>query len=246
MIACEDTRRTGKLLKQFDIGTKLIRYHDHIESETADLIGELLGNGLDVAVVSDAGMPGIADPGFRAVNEALELGAAVTCIPGPSAITAGLAVSGLPSDSFFFGGFLPAKHGERLARLRQIADIPATLVLYEAPHRIEKSLADCLEALGNRNACLVRELTKLHEETIRGALSEILEEITREPRKGEMVLLIDRSQAKIPSQSQTSEITARYEQLIAEGWEPKRALKTISREFGVTRSEVYRIIHIPE
>lgn len=246
VIACEDTRRTGRLLKEFGVGTELMPYHDHIEAETAAVIGDLLSSEHDVAVVSDAGMPGIADPGFRAVNEAIERGADVRCIPGPSAITSALAVSGLPSDAFFFGGFLPAKHGERLARLRQLADIPATLVFFETPHRIEKSVADCIEALGDRAACLVRELTKLHEECIRGDLSEILDEITREPRKGEMVLLIDRSRNEISSPSQTTEIIARYEDLLAEGTEARRALKILSREFGITRSEVYRIIHIPK
>lgn len=242
-IACEDTRRTGKLLKEFGIEGRLIGYHDHIEAEKAEEIGELLAAGASVALVSDAGTPGIADPGFRAVNKALELGAAVVPVPGPAAFVAALSVSGLPTDAVFFGGFLPSKKGERVRRLSESKEIPATLVFYETPHRIEQSLSDCLEVLGDRDAALARELTKIHEESLRGSLSELLERVRSEPPKGEMVLLIDRT-AREPAAEGERDVASIYKDLLEKGAEPKKALKQAAKESGISRSEAYRRLHI--
>ncbi|MCO6512184.1 MAG: 16S rRNA (cytidine(1402)-2'-O)-methyltransferase [Aridibacter famidurans] len=242
-IACEDTRRTGKLLKEFGIEGRLIGYHEHIEAEKAEEIGELLKAGGSVALVSDAGTPGIADPGFRAVNKALEIGASVVPVPGPAAFVTALSVSGLPTDAVFFGGFLPSKKGERIRRLSESRNIPATLVFYETPHRIEQSLEDCLEVLGDRDAALARELTKIHEECLRGSLSYILARVRSEPPKGEMVILIDRT-AKAQSANRDRDLADVYEELLEKGVDPKRALKQAAKESGLSRSEAYRRLHI--
>lgn len=243
VIACEDTRRTGRLLKEFGIEARLISYHDHVEAGKAEKIGDLLRAGASVAVVSDAGTPGIADPGFRAVNKALEVGADVIPVPGPAAFVTALSVSGLPTDAVYFGGFLPSKKGERVRRLAEVREIPATLVFYETPHRIEQSLKDCLDVLGDRDAALARELTKLHEECIRGTLSKILDRVTAGPPKGEIVLVIDRT-SKEPAATGASEIAALYNSLLNQGVDPKKALKQAAKESGLTRSEAYRQLHI--
>lgn len=245
VIACEDTRRTGRLLKEFGIESRLISYHDHIEAEKAEEIGELLKAGASVAIVSDAGTPGIADPGFRAVNKALEVGAAVIPIPGPAAFVTALSVSGIPTDTIYFGGFLPSKKGERVRKLAEAKEIPATLVFYETPHRIEQSLEDCLDVLGDRDAALARELTKLHEECLRGTLSELLDHVVSGSPKGEMVLVIDRT-SKEPAEEEGPDITALYNGLLDQGADPKKALKQAAKKAGLTRSEAYRRLHILE
>ncbi len=167
LIACEDTRHTRKLLTHFNISQKLTSYHEHNEQKRAEELAELLLDGKSIAVVSDAGTPAICDPSFRIVQKAHEIGAKVVPIPGAVAFVNALIVSGLPTDSVFFGGFLPSKKSETRNRLEEVKYIFATLVFYETPHRISKSLQDCLEVLGNRNAAVARELTKLHEEIIR-------------------------------------------------------------------------------
>src|SRR3989442_2629136 len=171
VIACEDTRRTRVLLNHFGIKTRTISYHEHKERERAAGFGKLLEGGKNVAMVSDAGTPLISDPGFRVVNAAIESGITVVPIPGPTAFVAALVASGLPSDQFFFAGFLPARANARRARLEELRPVSATLVFYEAPHRIAATLKAALEVLGNRWAAVARELTKLHEETVRGSLS---------------------------------------------------------------------------
>jgi len=170
----------------------LISYHEHNENERARELGEMLANGKSIAIVSDAGTPAICDPSFRIVEKANEIGARVISIPGAVAFINGLIVSGLATDSVFFGGFLPSKKSERLKRLEEVKEIPATLVFYETPHRIEKSLADCLDILGNRNAAIARELTKLHEEILRGTLAELFNYVSGNQIKGEIVLILDR------------------------------------------------------
>ena len=179
LIACEDTRRTRKLLTHFNISNKLVSYHEHNEIARAAEFGELLEAGKNIAVVSDAGTPAICDPSFRVAQKAIEIGAAIVPIPGAAAFVNALIVSGLPTDSFFFGGFLPSKKGERRKRLEETKAIPATLIFYETPHRIAGALNDCLEILGNRNAAVARELTKLHEEITRGDLRGTNGEICR-------------------------------------------------------------------
>src|SRR5437868_1808397 len=192
LIACEDTRHTQKLLNHYAIKKRLVSYHEHNETERALELAEYLKQGKSIAVVSDAGTPAICDPSFRIVEKAAEIGAPVISIPGAVAFVNGLIVSGLSTDSIFFGGFLPSKKSERIKRLEEVKEIPATLIFYEAPHRLVKSLMDCLEILGNRQAAIARELTKLHEETLRGTLAELGKNFAEKQIKGEIVLVIDR------------------------------------------------------
>jgi 16S rRNA (cytidine1402-2'-O)-methyltransferase len=173
LIACEDTRHTRKLLQHYGIETKTVSYHEHNEQERSRQLIETLRDGKDVAVVSDAGTPSISDPGFRLVRAAIENGIQVVPAPGPSALISALIAAGLPTDEFFFGGFLPARSNARRARLNELRSVPGTLIFYEGPHRLAETLTDALEVLGEREAVVARELTKLHEEIRRGRLSEL-------------------------------------------------------------------------
>ncbi len=244
VIACEDTRHTRKLLNAFEISTKLVSYHEHNEGERADELSRMLSDGKSVAVVSDAGTPGINDPGFRIVQKAIGIGSAVVPIPGPVAFVNAVIASGLPTDSIYFGGFLPSKTGDRKKRLREVAEIPATLVFYETPHRILAALRDALNELGDRRAATARELTKLHEEIARGTLSELAERFTKEPPRGEFVLVIDRAgtEGKLADTPSTLSISERINQLELEGLDPKTALKQVSKERGIGKSDAYRIL----
>ncbi len=242
IIACEDTRHTGKLLKHFDISAKLVSFHEHNESSrTEEFIG-LVETGISIAVVSDAGTPGIADPGYRIVKRARELDIKVIPIPGASAFISAITISGLPTDSIFFGGFLPSRKGERIKRLRETSQIPATLCFYETPHRIAKSLEDCAQVMGNRKAAVIRELTKLHEETACGGLSELAKEFGEKITKGEIVIVIDRERSEMVTHGGISSIVERVDELVGEGADQKKALKQAAKEFGVSRSEAYRLV----
>ncbi len=243
-IACEDTRHTGKLLKHFGISKKLISYHEHNEIARAKEFAELLKQGKSVAVVSDAGTPAICDPALILVRKAHEIGATVTAIPGAAAFVNALIVSGLPTDSIFFGGFLPSKKTDRRKRLEQVKAIPATLIFYETPHRVARSLIDCFEILGNRKTAIVLEITKLHEEIVLGNLEELAEKFSKTIVKGELVLVFDREEiqnSKSNVQSQKS-IVERIAELEKEGLDRKVALKKAAKEFGLARSEAYRIL----
>ncbi|HSK74744.1 MAG TPA: 16S rRNA (cytidine(1402)-2'-O)-methyltransferase [Pyrinomonadaceae bacterium] len=244
LIACEDTRHTRKLLNHFAIKQKLVSYHEHNEAERAEELAELLEQGKNIAIVSDAGTPGISDPSFRIVQKASEIGAKIIPIPGAVAFVNAVIISSLPTDSVFFGGFLPSKKGERQNRLEEIKKIPATLVFHETPHRLAKSLKDCLEILGNRKAAVVRELTKLHEEVIRGNLEELAERFSKTQTKGEIVLVIEREEAqKSKSKGQSSEdLVSRVAELEKEGIDRKNSLKKAAKEFGLSKSEAYRIL----
>lgn len=243
LIACEDTRHTRNLLNHFRISNRVTSYHEHNEHERAEEFVDRLVQGQSVAIVSDAGTPGICDPGFRIVQRAIEIGAQVVSIPGAAAFVSAAVASGLATDSIFFGGFLPSKKGERRKRLEEVARIPATLIFYEAPHRLVKSLVDCLEVLGDRQAAVARELTKLHEEIARGSLSELTAHYAKVPVKGEIVLVIERTKvdAVKPDESPKS-LAARVNELEKEGLDPKSALKKAAKEFGLSKSEAYRHI----
>src|SRR5215203_1510526 len=242
VIACEDTRHTQKLLNHYSIKNRLVSYHEHNETTRAPELAELLKQGKSIAVVSDAGTPAICDPRYRIVEKAREIGARIVPIPGAVAFVNALIVSGLPTDSVFFGGFLPSKKSERRRRFEEVKEIPATLVFYETPHRIEKSLADALEILGDRRAAIARELTKLHEEIITGNLSEIFSRVAGNSMKGEIVLILDRksSESTRLDVKGAGTLKSRLTELESEGIERKAALKKIAKEFGLTRSEVYR------
>lgn len=243
VIACEDTRHTRKLLNHYGIKTRTISYHEHNERERAVELVKLLAAGSDVAIVSDAGTPGINDPGFQLVRLAIESGLQVVPVPGPSALIAALIASGLPTDEFFFGGFLPARSGARRTRLAELRSLPATLVFYEAPHRIAAALRDAHEILGERQAVVARELTKLHEEFARGRLSELAERFSSTDRaRGEMVLIIDRTEIKAALENDATvvgiaELVASLE---AEGLDHRAALKKAARQLGISRADAYR------
>ena len=246
VIACEDTRHTRKLLNHLGIATKLISYHEHNEADRADELAAVLKKGTSVAVVSDAGTPGISDPGFRIVYRAIEVGAQIVPIPGPVAFVTAVIASGLPTDAIFFAGFLPSKKSERRRRLREIAAVPATIVFYDSPRRIVATLSDCLEILGDRQAVIARELTKLHEEFSREKLSGLLDKFSSATVKGEIVLVIERGQPATPTASVGSTPIERIEQLEAEGMDRKAALKVVAKELGVSKSELYRTIQLGE
>ena len=242
LIACEDTRHTRKLLNHYGIKTKTISYHEHNEREQASHLIELIKTGIDVAVVSDAGTPGISDPGFRIVSLALAESIPVVPLPGPTALVSALVASGLPSDEFFFAGFLPARQTARRNRLAELATIKSTLVFYEAPHRIIEALKDAREILGEREAVVARELTKLHEEILRGRLGELVnqfEQSKHEPR-GEMVLIIDRHEIASPENKAGQSVATLVAGFEAEGLEPRAALKKAAKQLGLSRAEAYR------
>jgi 16S rRNA (cytidine1402-2'-O)-methyltransferase len=243
LVACEDTRHTRKLLTHYGIDAKTVSYHEHNERARAAELCALLLTGTSIALVSDAGTPAVSDPGYRLVCAAIAQGSAVVPVPGPTAFVAALVASGLPTDEFFFGGFLPARAAARRARLGTLRALPATLVFYEAPHRIAQTLADAREILGERAACVARELTKLHEEFARGRLSELAARFNHEQTaRGELVLVIDRNviAADTTAHAPPSDIAARVAALEAEGLDHRAALKRAAREFGLTRDEAYR------
>jgi len=242
VIACEDTRHTKKLLDHYGIDKRTISYHEHNEQErTAQLI-KLLETGSNVALVSDAGTPGISDPGFRIASSAAKAGFRVEAVPGPTALIAALVVSGLPTDSFFFGGFLPSRAGARRTRLKEVRDIPATLIFYEAPHRLAASLRDAREVLGERNAVVARELTKIHEEILRGQLSDLAKQFSSADTqaRGEIVLLIDRHQLSESCSEAAEDISAVVAAFEAEGLDQRTALKRAAKKLRLSRAEAYR------
>jgi 16S rRNA (cytidine1402-2'-O)-methyltransferase len=241
LIACEDTRHTRKLLQHYGVDAKTVSYHEHNEQQRARELIELLQQGSDVAVVSDAGTPAISDPGFRLVRAAIESGITVVPVPGPSALISALIATGLPTDEFFFGGFLPARANARRARLTGLRSVPGTLIFYEVPHRLAASLKDAYEVLGEREAVVARELTKLHEEIRRGRLSELSEHYSAVEPRGEIVLLIDRTVlAESAAGDLSSSIAGLVAQFEAEGLDRRAALTKAARELGLSRAEAYR------
>jgi 16S rRNA (cytidine1402-2'-O)-methyltransferase len=237
MIACEDTRQSHKLLEHFGIRRATVSYHEHNEKErVADLISRL-ERGDSIALISDAGTPTISDPGYRLVREAVLRGIPVVPIPGPSAAIAALSASGLPTDSFRFAGFLPAKTGQRRRVLESLRDETATLVFYEAPHRIVESLVDIAEVMGQREVVVARELTKVHEEFLRGPADSVANELSSRPvLKGEITLLIAKSE-KAPEKDQS--IREDVELLERAGVPRMEAMKQVARERGISKREVY-------
>ena len=247
LIACEDTRHTRKLLNHFGIDARTISYHEHNERERAGEICELLASGKDIALVSDAGTPLISDPGFRLTNLVIERGLRVVPVPGATALVAALMGSGLASEQFHYAGFLPARTNARRAKLEQLRAVPATLVFYEAPHRIAATLRDALEVLGDRSAVVARELTKIHEEFITGSLGELAARFRAAGQaRGEMVLLIDRppEDRSVDKQNQTT-TRCKLAELMSEfesaGLPARTALKKAARELGLKRDEAYRL-----
>jgi 16S rRNA (cytidine1402-2'-O)-methyltransferase len=244
LIACEDTRQTQKLLTHYGIHTRTVSYHEHNEmTKAAELVVDL-ERGAKIALVTDAGMPGISDPGFRLITLAIRHHVPVVPIPGASAYLAALVASGLPTDSFRFSGFLPAKSGLRRKLLESIRESPRTQVFYEAPHRIVETLSDIAEVLGaERHVVVAREVTKLYEEFLRGRAGEILEQLkARGDVKGEITLLVAKAESLEPkAQSPNLSVAQRVrEVMVSDQIDEKTALKKVAKERGIGKSEAYR------
>jgi 16S rRNA (cytidine1402-2'-O)-methyltransferase len=244
LIACEDTRHTRKLLAHYQISRPTVSYHEHNERERSAQLIQKLEAGLNIALVSDAGTPLVSDPGFRLVREAIDRGIPVVPIPGPSALIAAVSGSGLTTTEFAFYGFLPARRAARRARLKELAEIRTTLVFYEAPHRIRETIADASAVFGNRECVIARELTKMHEEFVRGSLSQL--DLPDGAARGEIVLLIGpplQGQARQPAGEQMPSIKEDIERLMStEGLDQKSALKRSARERGISKSDAYRLM----
>jgi 16S rRNA (cytidine1402-2'-O)-methyltransferase len=239
LIACEDTRRARNLLKTHGIATRCLSCFEHNERERVPQVLERLRSGDDVALVSDAGTPAVSDPGYRLVRAAREAGLPVIPVPGASAALAALSVSGLPSDRFLFVGFLPSKAEARRRALRELAIGPATLVFYESPLRVVAALDDLAEAFGDRDAFLCREATKLHEEYVRGRLSELRARLAeRGEVRGEIVLVVGGAGAAPAATAESPE--AMFGRLVAAGRARRDAVKEVARTLGLPAREVYR------
>ena len=242
LIACEDTRQTQKLLTHYSIATPTISYHEHNEMTRSAELVKKLEEGAQMALVTDAGMPGISDPGYRLIALAIRHHIPVVPIPGPAAFLAALVASGLPTDSFRFSGFLPAKQGQRREMLESITESPRTQVFYEAPHRIREALEDVVAVLGcDRPVVIAREVTKLHEEFLRGRAEEVLGTVKSRELKGEITLLIGKAETGARPATGTPAVRERFQQIVAqEKLDEKAALKKVAKELGLSRSQAYR------
>ncbi len=196
IVACEDTRHSGTLMKKLGFKKKLVSYHDFNERSRARQLIDRVLEGLTVAVITDGGSPGISDPAYRIVRTAIDEGIDIVPLPGATALIPALTASGLPTDRFFFEGFLPAKSAARKKRLEKLKELDHTLIFYESPHRAIKSLADICEVLGDRRACLAREISKKFEQFVRGTTTQILAQVRDKPPKGEIVLIVDGADKK--------------------------------------------------
>ena len=244
IVLAEDTRRTGTLLKHFGIDARMISAHEHNESARARLVAELLGEGKDVALVSDAGTPLLSDPGARLVRSAIEAGFDVVPVPGPSALLAALVASGLSAERFTFYGFLPRKGGDRTRLLREVADSPHTGVVYESPQRIGALLEDLLPLAGaERRVAVARELTKLHEECYRAPLGEAVERFRERAVKGEVVLVVEGNPAPGGTEEE-AEAAARTlaEALLAQGLAPSAVAKELRERLDISRNDAYQLV----
>lgn len=238
LIACEDTRRTVKLLNRYKIKKRLVSYHRYSEPKQEDfLMTELLGNKA-VALVTDAGMPGISDPGLGLIRKAIAMGVEMEVVPGPSAMVAALTMSGLDSEGFLYGGFLPRQQGQRQAVLRDLGQEKPTLIFYEAPHRLLPTLQDMLEIWGDRDMAVARELTKIHEEILRGTISTSLEHFRQNPPRGEICLVVAGYDPPLKS-ADLEAISREVDELIDKGMTKKEAFQGKAHEYGIKKSVIY-------
>ena len=241
VIACEDTRNSGQLLKHFGISKRLIAYQNFNEASSTKGIINLLSQGNNIALISDAGYPLINDPGQRVVSEVTALGYNVVPISGCSAFLNALVASGLIAQPFIFIGFLPPSTHDCVKKLRLYHSYPMTLIMYEAPHRIEKMLQSCLDVLGDRHICIARELTKVHEEFIRGTISEILP-IASE-LKGEMVVVIEGNQDDYEKDIDMGQIMNMVNTSIESGMSTSAAIKEVAKQTGISKNQIYDLVH---
>lgn len=244
-IIAEDTRISRRLLARYDIVTPLERYDEHVADQRTPGLIARMSAGQTLALVSDAGTPGVSDPGARLVDACIDADIAVEVLPGPSAILTALVASGLPTHAFYFGGFLPRKAGERAALLGSVSSLDATLIFYESPRRAARTLDAIADALPGRRAALARELTKMHEEVVRGSIEEVVSEISGRPElKGEIVVLIGpRTAAEKVVEIDRDAVRERVDRLRAQGLSMRDAIKRVSEETGVARNLVYEAAH---
>ena len=237
VVYCEDTRHSAKLLQHYSIAAKTLPLHEHNEDREIERVLSEAEAGKRIAIISDAGTPLLSDPGFRLVRTAASRNIPVISIPGPSAVLTALTTSGLPTDAFFFAGFLPPKQAARRTRLAEIAQIPGSLIIFEAPHRVEDALADMADVLGNRAAVVARELTKLHETMTRGTLRALADQFAGSTLKGEIVIVVGPPE---PQAVSDDAISVRLDEVLGE-MSLKDAAKTIAGELGVPKSRVYAL-----
>lgn len=238
LVCCEDTRRTGMLLHNLGIDAKMLRVDEHTEVQSVTRVLDVLAQGRDVCLVTDAGSPGISDPGSRLVAAVIEHGYNVSAVPGPTALIMALTMSGLPTDRFVFEGFLPRKGSERITRLREVAQQPRTTVLYEAPHRLLRTLEDLAQSCGGERLIAVcRELTKIHEEVWRGTTSEAVGYFTEHEPQGEFVLVIAGAPAPLPATS--TDIDRALTGLLADGSSTRDAATRVSELLGISKKLAY-------
>ena len=247
IIACEDTRNTIRLLNHFEIKGHLTSYHEYNKIDKAYELCEKVKEGKNIAFVSDAGMPAISDPGYELVEIAYKEGLEVSVVPGASAVVSALAISGISSRRFAFEGFLPADKNEKKEILTELSQESRTLILYEAPHRLLKTLKELFEYMGDRNIAIVREITKLHEEVLKGRLAEIISDYESEKVaiRGEYVLVIEGKsllEKREERQKSFEEISIRehFEKYIAEGMDKKEAMKAVAKDRGIQKRDVYK------
>ena len=241
VIACEDTRTSGSLLKHFDIRNRLIAYHNFNEESSANGILELLRDGKNVALISDAGYPLINDPGQKIVTLATSEGFNVVPVSGSSAFLNALVASGLVAQPFIFIGFLPQSHSDRVKKLKEYENYPMTMIFYEAPHRIEKCLKDCMEVFGDRKMTLARELTKMHEEFLRGTISEILDVV--DELRGEMVIVMDGNHEDKTKAIDMNTIIEMVNASVENGMSTKDAVKDAAKKTGISKNRIYDAVN---
>jgi len=243
LVACEDTRQTRKLLTHLGVTTRTTSYHDVDERDRAEFLADRVAAGTRLALVTDAGMPGVSDPGYHLVAACLARGLQVEVVPGPSAVLAALVVSGLPTDRFCFEGFPPRRVGARDRRLAELAAEPRTMVFFEAPHRALATLAAMAAAFGADRPCaVVRELTKVHEEVLRGSLAEVAERLAANGPRGELTLVVGGAPASRPSSAGVADLAAEVAALVAGGASTRDAIATVARASGTPRRAVYQAV----
>ena len=243
LVAAEDTRRTGRLLAHLGLKVRMLSFFEGNERQRIDELLDRLREGERVALVSDAGMPAVSDPGFRLLRAAVDAGVEISVVPGPSAVTAALVVSGLPTDRWVFEGFLPRRPSERRERLRALAHDPRTVVLFESPLRVITLLRDVLVELGDRRAAVARELTKLHEEVVRGRVSEVIVSLLDSEPRGELVVVIEGAEAVAPD---LDEMVEEARRLVADGMRKREAAAAVARRGGGSANEIYGALVDPE
>jgi 16S rRNA (cytidine1402-2'-O)-methyltransferase len=243
LVACEDTRQTRKLLTHLGVKTRMTSYHEVDERERAKELADRVAAGMRLALVTDAGMPGVSDPGYHLIAACVAKGVPVEVVPGPSAVLAALVVSGLPTDRFCFEGFPPRRVGARDRRLAELATEPRTMVFFEAPHRVLATLAAMAEAFGGDRPCaVVRELTKVHEEVLRGSLAEVAERLAAGGPRGELTLVVGGAPAARLGHAGAADLAAEVAALVAGGASTRDAIATVARTSGAPRNAVYQAV----